>query len=365
MRSIKKNADPFGTASFRMELFFDLSLDLLCVAGFDGFFKKVNPALKKVLGYSDEELYSRSINTFVHPDDQSHTSRSREALVAGMPLMNFENRYLSRDGNVLWFSWTSVPDQEQQLVYAIAKNVTHQKKIEEERNLLIAKLTRSNKQLKELTFTTSHDLRSPVNNLLSLFSLINAGGMEKSEMSEFIDLMQVSTEGLKSTLDGYLDHMSQREAAAVPLAPVELHSTLKKVVHSIRSLIDTSKTQIRTDFSEAATVNFNAGYLESIFLNLLTNSIKYAKPGIIPQISIHSRLGSGGTQLVFSDNGIGFDTDKVGDRLFGFGETFHSHADSKGIGLYLVHSHITALGGKIDLDSKPGEGAQFTMSFKD
>ncbi|SEI74183.1 PAS domain S-box-containing protein [Cyclobacterium xiamenense] len=363
MRSINENATPIRVDSFRMDLFFDLSLDLMCIAGFDGYFKKINPALKKVLGYSDEQLYTRSIDTFVHSEDLKRTSHARNTIVEGMPLMHFENRYLSREGETLWFSWTSVPDKEQQLIYAIAKNITHNKKVEEERNLLIAKLTQSNKQLKELTFTTSHDLRSPVNNLLALFSLVNARTMEKSEMLEFIDMMQLSTEGLKNTLDGYVDNLSQRDVLAVSLEPVELDTSCKKVMHSIRSLIETSKTQVLMDFSKGNRVNFNAGYLESIFLNLFTNSIKYAKPGTVPLISIHSQLVNERTQLVFSDNGIGFDTDKIGDKLFGFRETFHSNADGKGIGLYLVHSHITSLGGKIEAASKPGEGARFTITF--
>ena len=74
----------------------------------------------------------------------------------------------------------------------------------------------------------------------------------------------------------------------------------------------------------------------------------------------------GGTkQLVFCDEGIGFDLDKVKDRIFGFNQKFHNHADSKGIGLYLVYNHVTSLGGHIAIESKPDEGAKFIISFKD
>lgn len=316
------------------------------------------------MGYTEEELYSRSIDTFLHPDDLEITSRFRDNIIEGTPLINFENRYLSSDGSVLWFSWTSVPDSEQQLVYAIAKNITHKKKLEEDRNSLITKLTQSNKKLKELTFTTSHDLRSPVNNLLSLFSIFNASDMEKSEILEFIDLMQLSTEGLKNTLDGYVDNLSQKDVLTVAVGPLDMERVLKKVVNSIKSLIEASNTQIRFDFSACREVNFNEAYLESICLNMLTNSIKYSRPGVSCVISIYSRLTNGMTQMVFEDNGIGFDMEKIGEKVFGFRETFHTHADSKGIGLYLVHNHITALGGKIEIDSSLGEGARFTITFR-
>lgn len=361
----KENPYPIRKKSFRMDLFFELSLDFLCIAGFDGYFKKVNPAFKKVLGYPDEILYGRPINSFIHKEDLEATVETRNYIISdGIPLLNFENRYFTHSGDIIWLSWTSVPAKEEGHIYGVAKNLTHKKKLEEDRNSLIAKLTKANKKLKELTFTTSHDLRSPVNNLLSLFSIFNASDMEKSEILEFIDLMQLSTEGLKTTLDGYVDSLSQKDVLTVAVQPLNLEYILKKVVNSIKSLIEASHTVVQFDFSACREVNFNEGYLESICLNLLTNSIKYAKPGISPVIGIHSKMTHGVAQLVFEDNGIGFDMDKIGDKVFGFRETFHTNADSKGIGLYLVHNHITAFGGKIEIDSLPGQGARFTITFK-
>ncbi|MDB5851850.1 MAG: evgS, partial [Rhodoferax sp.] len=81
-------------------------------------------------------------------------------------------------------------------------------------------------------------------------------------------------------------------------------------------------------------------------------------------ISIRSTKEKGIRQLIFTDNGVGFDMDKVKGKLFGFNQKFNDHPDSKGIGLYLVYNHITSLGGHISLNSKPNEGAVFTISFK-
>ncbi len=365
MRYSKENAEPFRMDTFRMDLFFELSLDLFSVAGFDGYFKRINPALKKVLGYPDKILYGRPINSFIHQEDLEATVETRNYIISdGIPLLNFENRYITHSGDIIWLSWTSVPAKEEGLIYAVAKNITHKKKLEADRNALITKLTQSNKKLKELTFTTSHDLRSPVNNLLSLFSIFNASNMEKSEILEFIELMQLSTESLKSTLDGYVDNLSQKDVLTVELESLDLERILKKVVNSIRSLIETSNTLVQVDFSDCKEIRFNEAYLESICLNMLTNSVKYARPGTCPVISVHSKMTNSKAQLVFEDNGIGFDMDKVGDKVFGFRETFHSNTDSKGIGLYLVHNHVTALGGKIEIDSKPGQGTRFTITFK-
>ena len=106
--------------------------------------------------------------------------------------------------------------------------------------------------------------------------------------------------------------------------------------------------------------------MESIFLNLVTNAIKYAQPGVPPIISIYSKVEDGKNQLVISDNGQGFDLEKAGNRLFGFHQKFHNHnhSDSKGIGLYLVHNHVTSLGGKITAESIVNKGTAFTITFR-
>lgn len=115
---------------FDLEYFFDLSPDLLCIAGYDGYFKKINPAVSKTLGYSDEELFARPINSFVHPDDQKITSQNRQSITEGRPLINFENRYITKSSEIVWLSWTSMPIERDKMVFAIAK-IVYKKKLEE------------------------------------------------------------------------------------------------------------------------------------------------------------------------------------------------------------------------------------------
>ncbi|WP_413669405.1 PAS domain S-box protein [Mucilaginibacter sp. Mucisp86] len=116
---------------FDLECFFRLSPDWLCVAGFDGYFKKINPAVSKTLGYTESELFAKPIDSFVHPEDRSITASKRESIKKNNPLYNFENRYVSKTGEIVWLSWTSMPIKNQQLVFAIAKNITEKKKLEE------------------------------------------------------------------------------------------------------------------------------------------------------------------------------------------------------------------------------------------
>jgi PAS domain S-box-containing protein len=111
--------------------FFELSLDMLCVAGFDGYFKRVNPAWQKTLGYTEAELLSRPYLDFVHPDDRRATVAEADRLASGRPVMHFENRYYHKDGTLRWLLWASTSVPERQLVYAAARDITEHKRTEE------------------------------------------------------------------------------------------------------------------------------------------------------------------------------------------------------------------------------------------
>lgn len=122
----------FRYSDFEMFSFLERSPDLVCIAGKDGFLKKVNPAVVDKLGYSTEELLSRPIETFIHPDDRDLTKRERKKLLSGKNLVNFKNRYIQKNGGVLWLEWTSVYFPEKELVFAIAKDISARKLAEDE-----------------------------------------------------------------------------------------------------------------------------------------------------------------------------------------------------------------------------------------
>jgi PAS domain S-box-containing protein len=348
---------------FNYELFFDLSPDLFCIAGFDGFFKRINPAVIKTLGYSKEELFSRPINDFVHPEDQLSTAKVREQLHRSNPLHHFENRYLTKSGEIVWLYWTSMPLEEEEVVFAIAKNITHKKRQDADRNALLAQLTKINEDLERFSYMTSHDLRTPVNNLITAFQLLDTNKIFDPATLELIEILKLSSENLKSTLNTYVDTLIGDKELQEIQEEVSLDHTLSSVLDSISNLIIDSKASVERDFSEFDLVMYNPVLLESILLNLVTNSIKYAQPGIAPKIKIWTTLDSGERKLHFQDNGIGMDLEKVGDRIFGLKEKFHGGQDSKGVGLYLVYHHVKKMGGEINVSSTPKVGTQFTITF--
>ena len=344
--------------------FFELSSDLLCIAGFDGYFKRINPAVSKLLEYTNDELYAKSINDFVHPEDVIMTSKARDGILKNSPLLNFENRYVTKSGKIVWLSWTSIPNYENQLVFAIAKNITDKKQQEQERNSFLVSLANDNKDLKQFTYTTAHDLRSPVNNLKTVFDFLDFSKIKDKKTLELLGVLKLASENLHETLNKTVDVLIQKEILSIEIEELNFKDILDEVLNSISSLIVNSNAAINSTFLDIEHVKFNRIYLKSIFLNLITNSIKYKKPDCSPNIFISTKKNNGACQLIISDNGLGFDMNLVKDKVFGLHQKFHNHIDSKGIGLYLVYNHITSIGGTISVESNVNEGTTFTLTFK-
>jgi PAS domain S-box-containing protein len=117
-----------------LEMFslFEMTPDLVCIAGKDGFFRHVNPAVLKKLGYSKEELFALPISSNIHPEDKEITAKTRAKLLEGKALINFQNRYITKKGAIVWLEWTSIYIPDKELVFAIAKDITKRKLAEKE-----------------------------------------------------------------------------------------------------------------------------------------------------------------------------------------------------------------------------------------
>jgi PAS domain S-box-containing protein len=349
--------------SITLKPFFESSLDLLCVANFDGYFVDVNPAFLKMIGYTKEELFSRKINEYVYVDDQEGTQKIREGIHKKQSIVNFENRYCTKSGNLVWLSWSAVPVVEEKLVYAIAKDITHEKVLKEERKAELAKLIEKSEKLATLNLITSHDLRSPVNSMLSLFDFIDSNKIKDKETLEVIKYIEIAAKGIKNSLDNHLETLKRNEGGRTVLTEVFLKDALKMAISSIGTLVPNTNTKITTDFSAFDSVYFDKAYMESIFLNLITNSIKYGKPGVAPLIQIRSFFEDGQKVLAVTDNGQGFDMDKIGHKIFTLNERFDKTKDGRGVGLFLIQNQIKSLKGTITVESQLNQGATFYIRF--
>ena len=127
-----KDITDFRLAQEERQRIFELSLDMLCVAGMDGYFKELNPAWTKILGWSREELMASPYIDFVHPDDRQSTIDSGTDLMEGKPVMDFVNRYRTKHGSYKYISWASYPEISSKHVFAVARDVSDRVRMEKE-----------------------------------------------------------------------------------------------------------------------------------------------------------------------------------------------------------------------------------------
>jgi PAS domain S-box-containing protein len=122
------------------ERFFAISIDMICFLDFNGYFKRLNPAWERTLGFTRQELKSRPFIEFVHPDDRERTLNQNRQVRGGGTALAFENRYLCKDGSFRWFRWNAAPDSEELVIYSVARDVTAEKRAAAEREELVRQL---------------------------------------------------------------------------------------------------------------------------------------------------------------------------------------------------------------------------------
>lgn len=116
--------------AYQMFALFEMTPDLVCIVSKEGYFQQINPAVSRKLGYTEDELFASPVSCFIHPDDKERTAQVRSKLLQDQPLLNFQNRYLTKTGESVWLEWTSIYLPDQEIVFAIAKDITAGKNAE-------------------------------------------------------------------------------------------------------------------------------------------------------------------------------------------------------------------------------------------
>ncbi len=329
----------------------------------------VNESFTKMTGYTLEEIKGKSLKFLIGVDTSlEERLKLREAMTKGLPARMEVINY-KKSGERFWASISVFPvfAENGEITHwvSIQRDVTLRKNAEQEKEQLINELIHNNKELKQFSYITTHNLRAPLTNLLSICRLIDTAKIEDQRIQRLVEGFKQSTTLLNETLNDLINILIIKENRNLITQELSFSEVFEKVHTSISNTIKNASATIKTDFSAVDTINFSKAYLESIFLNLLTNSLKYSHSNKPLHINITTQIGADGcTKLLFSDNGIGMDMKRVKDRIFGLYQRFHNNTDSKGIGLYLIHSQITALGGTIEVESEVNKGTTFTITFK-
>lgn len=221
----------------------------------------------------------------------------------------------------------------------------------------------SNKNLEQFSYIVSHNLRTPVANILGLSQILKDNPLPDDQRNFVLSELGASVEALDEVIMDLNLILKTKQEFHEKKEHVVFSKLVGRIEKSISSLIQSEQVQIKTDFSKVTGFFTLKSYLHSIFYNLIGNSIKYQFPGRRPVITISSRRQEDKIILTFADNGSGIDLEKNGDQVFGLYRRFHAHIEGKGMGLFMVKTQVEALGGKIHVDSTPGHGTLFEIEF--
>jgi signal transduction histidine kinase len=222
-------------------------------------------------------------------------------------------------------------------------------------------LERSNKELEEFAYISSHDMKSPMTSLLGMLTLMQQKDAIKQEHRNLFELAVNSARQMQKTIRALNEIIAFRKTLTIKPEKINLAEALQEVKLSIHELITSSGAIISADFSKCPYINYPPVHLKSIFQNLLTNAIKYKQEGKPPVIDIKTTRDGNIVKLKFSDQGLGIDMKRNKDKLYGLFQRFHVNIEGMGIGLHMIHSIIESYGGKIEIESEVNQGTTFKI----
>ena len=327
-----------------------------------------NPAFYAMTGYESREILDKSTNLFSGPNSDSKELTKLLESIKNKRGCTIETISYTKNQEEYWVRFNMVPvyNSENKLSHwiSIQRDITEDKYREIEKEQLIRELTQNNKDLKQFSYITSHNLRAPLSNLTGLLNLIEDIPIENEELTEILNGFNKSTQLLNETINDLAKIIIIKDNPSIQKEGVLLKDIFENVFFQLRFQIESHKPIIKIDLEKVSAIKINKAYIESIFLNLLTNSIKYRSENRRLKITITADIVDETVVLTFTDNGLGIDLERNRDKIFGLYQRFHKHPDSKGLGLYLVKSQVETMGGSITIESEVNKGTTFTLTFK-
>ncbi len=303
----------------------------------------------------------------VHPEDKEDGAQRIQMAIAGVMEFDTEFRVVWPDGEIRYIRAFAITHRDDQgnATRMIGTNwdITEIRKAEKKLKNLLDITSEQNNSLMNFAHIVSHNLRSHSSNLSMLNGFLNRETKE-SERKKLLKMLDEATESLNETVQHLNEVVHVKTEAAEKIRPVNLQHAVKRVQKNLSVLLDEKTTICDCAIPKSIQVKAIPAYLDSILLNLFTNSIKYCSPDRDLEIKITTKEEGTKVWLSFSDNGLGIDLKKHGSKIFGMYKTFHRHNDAKGIGLFITKNQIEAMNGKIDVESEVNVGTTFHLCFE-
>ncbi len=339
---------------------FELAPDIVCIFDFDGYIKQANPAASKILGWTEEELLSRPRNDFVHPEDIQATIESEQRIFEGESITDFENRCLCKDGSYRLLSWSISPKPLEKLIYAVARDVTNLKELEEER-AKSAKL----ESIGVLAGGIAHDFNNILGAMLGNISLASTLS-EKLDSKDISSLLtEAETAGLRAR-DLTLQLLTFSRGGAPVKRPTDIAALLRE---STGFVLRGSNTGCRLDIEDnlrAASVD--PGQISQMLNNILINADQAMPTGgtitvTAGNLSLEGEhnlpLDDGDyLKISISDQGEGIQPENL--PLI-FDPYFTTKETGSGLGLATCYSIVKRHTGHLEVTSQPGQGTTFQI----
>ena len=316
----------------------------------------------------DESPYYEYLTPLIHPDDKEHVLKMTEEGILTGTGYRIEYRIITPQGDIKYLvskGDVELNDKNEPVkIVGTTQDISERKIQEEQLRTISANLTKKNQQLENFAYVTSHNLRTPINNLKGLCSLLDLESLSP-ENDLILQKFKPLIDQLDNSLTDIVENINAINTATDP-EKVSFQQIYNAVLIEIENLFEECKPKISFDFTQAEGLKYPRSHIHNIFLNMLTNSLKYRKRDQQLEINISSYRDNGYTILEFKDNGIGIDLSKYKHRIFKMNDRLGAdkNSDGKGLGLYIVKKQLKQNDGTISVQSEPGKGAIFTIRLK-
>lgn len=332
------------------------------------------PSAESISGYTYNDMRSMDILLLIHPEIREAENNVFNEFVqktGGELKINLQIKH--KLGHYIWIEGTYLNllhDETIQAIVLTYSDISKRKSMEDERQRMFEEglsiinlLTQRNQDLEQFSFIVSHNIRAPLSNILGLTEMINDSRYDNDSKEKAIESIKTSAK----TLDAVLFDLNDILQVRSEISPIKLFVTLSDEVERAKELlgdiIQREEVLIETDFTQINSFNAIKSYINNIFYNLISNSIKYAQPNAKPHIKIWSERINDNIILHFKDNGLGFNLEKDGNAIFGLYKRFNLNIEGKGIGLFMVKKQVESMKGSIELKSRLYDGAHFIITF--